>query len=160
MKSNRIATEVGIENPQKVQLIELDWDLEGNLTNGKTVRLRDFPANRLVKVFSIAVMTDRIDYIVTNDLSINTATAAYEVSRIRWNIECFNRELKQVTGIKKSHCRKLRSKRNHIHLAMTVWLFLKWKARSLKSTIYKLNQCQLNDYYKSTMASPLLKFEM
>jgi hypothetical protein len=160
MKSNRKATEIGVEPATQVQLIDLNWDLKGSLENGKTVRLNGFPAHRLVKVFSIAVMTDRIDYIVTNDLSINTSKAAYEVSRVRWNIECFNRELKQVTGIKKCHCRKLRSQRNHIHLAMTVWLFMKRKAKELKTTIYQLKQCQLDDYYKSTMASPLLRFEL
>ena len=159
MKSNRLATEIGVVPAKQVQLVDLDWDKEGSLENGKTVRLKDFPAHRLVKVFSIAVMTDRIDFIVTNDLSIDTSIAAYEVSRIRWNIECFNRELKQVTGIKKCHCRKLRSQKNHIHLAMTVWLYMKRKAKELKTTIYQLKQCQLDEYYKSTMASPSLRFE-
>lgn len=160
MKGNRKCTEIGVEPASLVQIIDLNWDDPKSLTHGKVIRLKDYPQGRHVKVFSIAVQTDRIDYIVTNDFSIDSSTAAYEVSRIRWTIECFNRELKQVTGIKKCHCRKLRSQRTHIHLAFYAWMFLKRKALELKTTIYQLKQNQLDEYYKSTMASPLLKFEM
>jgi hypothetical protein len=140
MKGNRKCTEVSIEPAKQVQIVDLDWEDEHSLNFGKVIRLKDYPKGRNVKVFSIAVQTDRIDYIVTNDFSLDSSIAAYEVSRIRWSIECFNRELKQVTGIKKCHCRKLRSQRTHIHLALLAWLYLKRKAIELKTTVYQLKE--------------------
>jgi hypothetical protein len=61
----------------------------------------------------VAVSTDRTDYIVTNDLSQNSTDVVQQVCKIRWKIEEFHRELKQLTGIESCQCRKARIQRNH-----------------------------------------------
>jgi len=50
---------------------------------------------------------------------------AQQVCKIRWKIEEFHREIKQLTGIESCQCRKARLQRNHIACAMLVWLRLK-----------------------------------
>ena len=39
---------------------------------------------------------------------------AQQVCKIRWKIEEFHREIKQLTGIESCQCRKARLQRNHI----------------------------------------------
>jgi hypothetical protein len=78
-----------------------------------------------VKLFRVAVSTDRADYIATNDLSQNSADVVQQVCKIRWKIEEFHRELKQLTGIESCQCRKARIQRSHIACAILVWLRLK-----------------------------------
>jgi hypothetical protein len=43
---------------------------------------------------------------------------------LRWKIEQFHREIKQLTGIGKYQCRKAIIQRNHIACAVLVWIRL------------------------------------
>jgi SRSO17 transposase len=166
MKNNRTCWEIGISytNSDKelhnkpVQFKDLDWTTKA-LTIGKVVRLKDFPITKQVKLFKITVSTDRTDYIVTNDMTINDPKVIKSVNGLRWNIESFHREIKQTTGIEACECRKNRSQRNHINLALRAWMLLKKEARKVNTTIYQLKQNQLDNYYIQTMKTPMLKFE-
>jgi Transposase DDE domain len=170
MKSNRKCWEAGKDysnldkklsnKPESFR--DMDWSSEQgkiDLQIGKTVRLKDFTAASKLKLFKITVSKDRTDYIVTNDLAINSPTVVKSVNGMRWNIESFNREIKQTTGIEACECRKARSQRTHINLALRAWIFLKRKASQLKTTIYQLKQNQLDSYYRTTMKKPTLRFE-
>ena len=45
-----------------------------------------------------------------------------KVCKVRWQIQEFHRELKQLTGIESCQCRQGRIQRNHIACAILVWL--------------------------------------
>ena len=89
-----------------------------------------------MKLFRVAVSTNRTDYVATKDLSQSSTNVVQEVCKIRWKIEEFNREIKQISGIKSCQCRKARLQRNHIACAMLVWIRLKNLAYQTGQTVY------------------------
>jgi len=94
---------------------ELDWATD-QLQNGGLIK----NLNMSVKMFKVTVSTNRIDLVLTNDLS-NTTTEQISIKqKMRWHIESLHRELKQLTGIEKCQCRKALSQRTHIFCAMLV----------------------------------------
>jgi hypothetical protein len=78
-----------------------------------------------VKLFRVAVSTNRTDYVATNDLSPSSTNVVQEVCKVRWKIEESHREIKQITAIEPCQYRKARLQRNHIDRAMLVWIRLK-----------------------------------
>ncbi len=76
------------------------------------------------------------------------------VCKIRWKIEEFHREIKQLTGIESCQCRKVmpparyreRLQRNHIACAMLVWLRLKNLAYKTGQTVYQIKHNLLSNY--------------
>ncbi len=169
MRSSRNCWEHGVDysstnkklNNKPVSFKNLDFGEDKDLKDhpGKIVRLKGFPTSKLVKLFKIIVSTDRTDYIITNDMTIDDQNVIKSVNGMRWNIESFHKEIKQITGIESCQCRKNRSQRNHINLALRAWIYIKQQAVKLKATVYKLKQNQLDEYYISTMNNPILKFE-
>ena len=92
---------------------------------GKLIHIRKFPKGHQVKLFRLVLSTERTDYVITNDLSQDSADAAQNECGVRWRIEQFHRETKQVTGIEACQCRSPRAQRNHIACALIVWANLK-----------------------------------
>jgi hypothetical protein len=64
--------------------------------------------------------------------------AVQEEYDLRWKIEEFHREVKQVTGIEKCQCRIGRIQRNHIACAIMVWNCLKKVANASSATVYQI----------------------
>jgi Transposase DDE domain len=113
------------------------------LIHGKIIKLNKFPATHKVKLFRVPVSTNRTDYVITNNINQSSTDAVLIECGIRWKIEEFHREIKQLTGIESCHsflgfksrglrvtafrgqCRQARIQRNHINCAMFVWLRLK-----------------------------------
>ncbi|MBD2416031.1 transposase [Nostoc calcicola FACHB-389] len=123
LKNNRLVDDIfGLEKYKRIELLE--WSAE-ELDCGKIIKIKGFPANKKVKLFRVTVSTNRTDYIATNDLSQSSTDVVQEVCKIRWKIEEFHREIKQLTGIESCQCRKARLQRNHIACAMLVWARLK-----------------------------------
>jgi hypothetical protein len=91
-----------------------------------------------VKLFRVTVSTDKTEFVATNDLTQDSTDIVQEVCDIRWKIEEFHREIKQLTGIESCQCRKARIQRNHISCAMLVWTRLKQLAYSTGQTVYQL----------------------
>lgn len=56
--------------------------------------------------------------------------------KIRWKIEEFHREIKQLTGIESCQCRKARLQKNHIACAMLVWIRLKHLAVTIQVKLF------------------------
>ena len=74
--------------------------------------------------------------------------------KIRWKVEEFHRELKQLTGIESCQCRKARIQRNHIACAILVWLRLKDIAYQTGQTIYQIKYGLLSDYLIQQLKRP------
>jgi hypothetical protein len=93
---------------------------------------------------------------VTNDLSQDSTDDTKAECDIRWKIEQFHREAKQVTGIEASQCRSQRAQRNHIACALLVWVRLNQIANATQSTIYQLKQGLLDDYMNAQLRNPAI----
>lgn len=76
------------------------------------------------------------------------------VCKIRWKIEEFHREIKQLTGIESCQCRKARLQRNHIACAMLVWVRLKNLAYTTGQTIYQIKHNLLSNYLIQQLKRP------
>jgi len=75
---------------------------------------------------------------------------------MRWYIEQFHREVKQLTGIERCQCRREQIQRNHIVCALLVWTRLKQKAHNLGQTVYQLKQGLLKSYLITELRSPTI----
>ena len=134
----------------------LDWNAE-ELQKGKTVKIKGFPKNHKVKLFRVVVSTHRTDWVVTNDLAQDSSHATQEVCRMRWKIEQFHRELKQLTGVERCQCRKARIQRNHIACAVLVWIRLMDVARKTGQTIYQVKHGLLSNYLRNELRNPAVR---
>jgi len=73
-------------------------------THGILVKLKEVPF--LVRLFKIVAKNGDIDWVITNDTSDDlTAARVRGWNDVRWEMECFHREVKQLTGIEKCQCR-------------------------------------------------------
>lgn len=155
VKNNRLAKD-NLDAQFYTSLKELSWE-EAELRQGKVIRLKGMPKDFSMKMFRVTVSTHRTDYVVTNDPSQACADDAQEVCGIRWLIEQFHREVKQVTGIERCQCRKLRIVRNHISCAIAVWTRLKQLAYQTGQTVYEIKNSLLRDYLVQQLKKPSVK---
>lgn len=135
----------------------LSWDAS-SLCAGKTVKLRGFPKEHKVRLFRVEVSENRTECVITNDLSQNSTQDTQKACALRWKIEQFHRELKQLTGVERCQCRTGRIQRNHIACAVLVWIRLTTVARKLMKTAYQIKREMLSDYLKRELRSPLVEF--
>jgi hypothetical protein len=152
LKSNRQVDDSGGEKPYR-RVEELDWSDE-ELEKGKLIKIKGFPKDYKVKLFRVVVHPRRTEWIVTNDLSRDSAHDAREVRGVRWKIEEFHREAKQLTGIEDCQCRAGRIQRNHIACALVVWSRLKDLAYQTGRTIYRIKHGLLEDYLIQQLKNP------
>lgn len=152
LKDNRLVDDTfGKEKYKRIELLQ--WS-EEELECGKIIKIKGFPANKKVKLFRVTVSTNRTDYVVTNDLSQSSTDVVQQVCKIRWKIEEFHREIKQLTGIESCQCRKARLQLNHIACAMLVWVRLKNLAYRTGQTIYQIKQKLLSNYLIEQLKCP------
>jgi hypothetical protein len=152
LKKNRLVDDTGGVEDYKA-ISSLDWS-KTQLEQGKIIKIKAFPKDKKVKLFRVIISIDKTEYVATNDLSNDSTDAVQEVCGIRWKIEQFHRELKQITGIEACQCRKGRIQRNHINCAMLVWSRLKNIAYSTGQTIYQIKYGLLSNYLISQLKSP------
>jgi hypothetical protein len=156
IKSNRKVDDSG--GKQAYQPVSyLSWSSQ-EVQQGKLVKVHKMPLDTLFKLFRVLVSTHRTDYIITNDLTQQDTAAAEAKSGIRWTVEQFHREDKQITGLECCQCRLSRSQRNHIALAALTWLRFKQLAYQTRKTVYQLKQQLLDDYLRKELANPSLAF--
>ena len=151
IKSNRKVDDSQGRNPYK-QVAELEW-FGDEMLRGKLVKIHEFPRDYKVKLFRVAA-TNRMEYVVTNDVSVNSAVAVKDMCSIRWKIEQYHRESKQMLGMEKCQCRKARAQKNHIGCAILAWHCLTALARKLKTNIYALKNGLLSKYMKEELKNP------
>lgn len=155
LKSNRQVDDSGGVLKYK-RVDELNWNAVG-LTLGKTIKIKEFPKEHKVKLFRVVASDNRTDWVITNDLAQHSTDDAQKVCAIRWKIEQFHRELKQVTGVEKCQCRKARIQRNHIACAELDWIRLTEFARASMTTIYRIKDGLLARYLKQELRSPSVR---
>ena len=154
IKKNRLVGES--HSPAYYQKVsDLPWS-EEELSKGKLVRLKGMPRDFSMKMFRVPITTNRTDYVVTNDPSQHCSDDTQKVCAMRWYIEQFHREVKQLTGIEACQCRKARIQRNHIACALLVWTRLNQKAKILGQTVYQLKQGLLKNYLINELRSPTI----
>jgi len=150
LKSNRVVSlskEDGYVYPKDV-----DWTTE-RLKSGVIVKLNKIPFK--VKLFKGVATNGDIDWIITNDLDETVITqVAQEANDVRWQVEEFHRELKQLTGSAQCQCRKARSQRNHLACCYHAWLSLKVQAIRLNKTIYRVRTDLFSDYLRAELRNP------
>lgn len=152
------------ENTGKAKVIykhvgELDWDSADLQQYGITVCIEDLPNDKPLRLFQLTAK-HRVEYIVTNDVSVEAAEAAKSVGGFRWKIEQFHREVKQLTGVAKCQARKGRKQRNHICIAFVVWHQLNELAKQMQTTIYEVKHIPLREYQKQLWRNPAYRFEL
>jgi len=138
-----------------IQAQNLTWSDE-ELKHGKTVNLKGLNIN--LKLFQVVLNSKKTELIVTNDLTQSSTDNCQKETANRWKIEEFHREEKQLTGIGKCECRLNRSQRNHICIAMLVWVRLKNIAKYMKTTIYQVKKKLLDEYMIKQMRNPSVVF--
>jgi hypothetical protein len=153
IKTNRLVKESTHKPYSSVS--ELKWDARQE-KYGKSIKVKDLDLD--VKLFKVIVSTDRTDYVLTNDLRLHSIEFIAQRQKMRWNIESFNREVKQLTGIDKCQCRKANAQRNHIFCTMIVWNKLKQTAYQTWQTIYQVKFEPLKNFVIERMKLKTLNF--
>lgn len=113
-----------------------------------------------MKLFRVTVSTNRTDFVATNDLSQASTDAVQKACGIRWKIEEFHRQLKQLTGVEACQCRKARIQRNHIACALLVWTRLKAIAYQTGRTVYQIKHGMLSDYLIEQLKHPSVSMSL
>lgn len=153
LKSNRLVTLSKEEG--YCHLDDLDWTPE-RLKTGRVVKLKKVPFK--VKLFKLVATNGDIDWLITNELDDNLTTqVAQKANDVRWQVEQFHCEIKQLTGPEKCQCRKARSQRNHLACCYHAWVSLKVKAKALKTTLYQIRNLLFADYLKAEMTNPRVR---
>lgn len=156
LKSNRLVDDSGGQIPYQ-PLACLNWSAH-DVAHGKLLKVKKMPKDVKLKCFRVRVSPHRTDDLVTNELAQDDTAAAEQESNVRWLIEQFHREAKQLTGLQACQCRLARSQRNHIALALRTWTSLKRIAYQTSTTVYQLKQGLLDDYLRRELAQPTLRF--
>ena len=155
LKANRQVDDSGGAQPYR-RVDSLTWT-ESEKEHGKLIKVKGFPGAYKVKLFRVVLSAQRTDYVVTNDLAQDNTQVVQEVCGLRWKIEQFHRETKQLTGIEGCQCRKARIVRNHIGCAVLVWVRLKQVAYETHQTIYQVKKGLLSDYLRQQLKSPSIQ---
>ena len=154
LKDNRQVDDSGGQRPYG-RVDALTWNADEQ-THGKRIKIKGFPKDRQVRLFRVEVSTHRTDWVVTHDPSRDSTQATQEACGFRWKIEQLHRESKQVTGLERCQCRKMRIQRNHIGCAFLVWVRLKELAAHTGRTVYQLKHGLLDDYLIQQLKNPSL----
>ena len=153
LKSNRLIS-LSKESGY-IHLAEIEWTAERR-KSGVLVKLKKVPFK--VKLFKVVATNGDINWVITNDLAETVTThVAQEADDLRWQVEEFHRELKQLTGSEKCQCRKARSQRNHLACCYHAWLSLKVQAMVMKKTIYRVHTDLFSDYLRNALRNPAIK---
>jgi hypothetical protein len=142
-----------------ISVTDVSWS-EIELKKGKIIKIKGFPKEHKVKLFRVATTINRTDFVVRNDLGQNSLQDTQKVFGLRWKIEQFHRELKQITGIEKCQCRKSRIQRNHIACCVLVWVRLSSLARKALTTIYEMKGSLISNYLRQELRSPTISMAL
>ena len=158
LKCNRRVDDSGGTQPYQ-RMDQLVWTSD-ELVQGKLIKIRGFPKDKKMKLFRVTVSTHRTEFVATNDDSQAFTDVVQDVCGIRWKIEEFHRELKQLTGVEACQCRKARIQRNHIACALLVWSRLKILAYQTGKTVYQIKHGMLSDYLIEQLKHPSIRMSL
>jgi SRSO17 transposase len=150
IKDNRLVSLSREQGYSHVQ--DIDWTSQ-QLRDGVSVKLKELPFR--VRLFKVVATNGDIDWIITNAPEPQlTAQNIRDENALRWHIEQFHRELKQLTGSEKCQCRKARSQRNHLGYCYLAWLALKVQASELGTTLYQVRHRIFDDFLTMALRQP------
>lgn len=122
----------GLKKNRKVNRNEVLGEIEIS-DEGQKVHLRGYG---WVTVFKLVAKNGRIDYVGTN-METPSRCAVEKITKARWSVEVYHRELKQTCGIERCQSRTGRAQRNHICLAILAWINQHIKRCSSTITLYQ-----------------------
>jgi DDE superfamily endonuclease len=137
----------------------LAW-ASADIAHGKIIKIRGFPTHHKVKLFRVEVSTHRTDWVVTNDLSQVSLQTTQQACGLRWKIEQFHREAKQLTGLERCQCRKARIQRNHIAADVLVWVRLADIAKKSATTIYRVKHDLPDEFLRQQLKNPTVQMRI
>lgn len=117
-------------------------------------RLKKMPKGHRMKLFRLVISNERTDYVISNDMTQDDSDVVRTHCGVRWKIEQFHRESKQVTGLEGCQCRLSRALRNHIACSFLVWAHLKRLASQLDTNVYRLKFSLLDNYMRQQLKNP------
>jgi hypothetical protein len=158
LKDNRQVDDSPGRQPYR-RVDSLAWSAD-EMAKEKKIKIKGFPRDHHLRLFRVAVTTHRTDYVVTNDQTQDSTSAAQKAYSFRWKIEQLHQEGKQVSGLEECQCRKARIQRNHISCAMLVWVRLKELATQTGRTVYQLKHGLLDDFLIEQLKNPSLKMAL
>jgi hypothetical protein len=137
-----------------IHLEEIEWTKE-RVDNGILVKLKKLPFK--VRLYKLVAQNGDIDWVITNCPDRSLKTKVVEVkNKVRWKIEQFHREVKNVVGSEKCQARKGRSQRNHIAYCYQAWLSLKVAAKEVQKSVYGLKDDLMYEYLRSVLKHPII----
>jgi SRSO17 transposase len=136
-----------------IHLQDIDWTPE-RMANGVSVKLKKLPFR--VQLFKVVATDGDIDWMITNHPDSLSTQDIQDENALRWQIEQFHRELKQLTGSEKCQCRKARSQRNHLGYCYLAWLVLRLRAQDLHLTLYQVRLRIFDDFLTEALRHPLI----
>jgi hypothetical protein len=141
-----------------VNLEDLPWD-EDSYRHGMVVKLKELPFK--VRLFVVVSSTGDIDWVITNrpddPQRPMTVQAIQQANALRWHVEQFHREVKQLTGTEKCQCRKARSQRNHLACCYLAWVSLQQHAQRIGTSLYEAQRRLWDDYLKAALRCPTIQ---
>jgi len=153
LKSNRLVSLT--KEDGYIHLQDIEWTSE-QLNTGISIKLKEVPFR--VMLFKVVATNGDIEWVITNDPDTNlTTTIVRGRNGVRWDVECFHRELKQLTGIEKCQCQRAWAQRNHIACCYHAWLALKVYASKLKTTLYRAQNNLLSRYIMAELKQPHIR---
>lgn len=137
-----------------IHLNDIVWTTK-TCTTGLVVKLKELPFK--VRLFKLVAPNGDIDWVITNCPDrTTTSDDVTKTNAIRWKIEQFHREVKNLTGSEKCQCRKARSQRNHIAYAYHAWISLQVIATKTKQTMYTVKTALLDTYLTTIFDKPII----
>jgi hypothetical protein len=141
-----------------IHLDEIDWTSE-RLQHGVSIKLKEVPFR--VQLFKVVAANGDIDWVITNLPPDDpqcplTTEVVTQHSDVRWQIEQFHRELKQLTGTANCQCRKARAQRNHFAYCYLALLAIHRYAKQWGLTAYAAVKGLLRDYLIGQLQQPTI----
>jgi Transposase DDE domain len=152
LKKNRHADDSDGKEKYKA-VSDLTWSTNDK-ARGKIVKLKGFPGAMKVKLFRVEAPNGRTEWVATNDFDQSSVDETYDTGRVKWHIEQYHREVKQVLGIEKCQCRAGRAQRNHIACVILAWHNLTAYARRIGSNIYAIKERIYSDFMRQELRNP------
>lgn len=151
LKANRMIS----LSPQTgyVHLDQIEWS-EEQLSQGQMVKLKELPFQ--VRLFKLVATNGDIEWLITNQPGFINHQVIKQANDVRWQIEQFHRELKQLTGSEKCQCRNERAQRTHLALCYQAWLSIKVRALCLSKTSYQIVNELFGDFLRAELRNPTI----
>jgi len=113
-------------------------------SSSKSINL---PPDKKVKLSRVTFSANRREYVATHNLTQSSIDEVKSQCKLRWEIEEFHRDIKQLTRIECCQYRRASIPRNHIACALLFWVGITRMAKYFFQTVYQLKASFLANYF-------------